>query len=185
MSNLTNLRKTLQKFSKFNDKLSAFGPILKKSKPLRMKGSSFKKLIHYDCSLPKNLTAEEDDIEIPDENEIYLKENLLKLDKAGSDSEKNDEEDDLNIVNINISNLLSSSFVSKNKNKIDYKDKKTDIDIINPDKNDIIFNKNDINKSAGIESTIKKYEKISIPKKDNNKKIIKNTLHKKNKIRKK
>lgn len=51
----------------------SFGPNLKESKPLQVKCSHIKKLIHYDCSKKDDL--EEDDI--PDENEIYVKENLL------------------------------------------------------------------------------------------------------------
>jgi len=52
-----------------------FGPNLKESKPLQVKGSHIKKLIHYDCNAKKD-NSEEDDI--PDENEIYVKENLLQ-----------------------------------------------------------------------------------------------------------
>jgi len=53
----------------------SFGPNLKESKPLELKCSKMKKLIHYDCGKKKN-DSEEDDI--PDENEIYVKENLLQ-----------------------------------------------------------------------------------------------------------
>ena len=52
-----------------------FGPNLKESKPLQLKCSHIKKLIHYDCNKNKD-DMEEDDI--PDENEIYVKENLLQ-----------------------------------------------------------------------------------------------------------
>ena len=54
---------------------NCFGPNLKESKPLQVKCSHIKKLIHYDCNKKKN-DLEEDDI--PDENEIYVKENLLE-----------------------------------------------------------------------------------------------------------
>ena len=56
-------------------KKTTFGPNLKESKPLQDKCSHIKKLIHYDCNKKKN-DLEEDDI--PDENEIYVKENLLE-----------------------------------------------------------------------------------------------------------
>ncbi len=56
-------------------KINTFGPSLKESKPLQVKCSHIKKLIHYDCNKKKD-DLEEDDI--PDENEIYVKENLLE-----------------------------------------------------------------------------------------------------------
>ena len=62
----------------------AFGPCLKESKPLQVKCSNIKKLIHYDCNKKKG-DSEEDDI--PDENEIYVKENLLQ--KTTEDNENN------------------------------------------------------------------------------------------------
>ena len=62
----------------------AFGPSLKESKPLQVKGGHIKKLIHYDCNKKKD-GSEEDDI--PDENEIYVKENLLQ--KATDENENN------------------------------------------------------------------------------------------------
>ena len=61
-----------------------FGPSLKESKPLQVKCSHIKKLIHYDCNIQKN-DSEEDDI--PDENEIYVKENLLQ--KTTEENENN------------------------------------------------------------------------------------------------
>ena len=61
-----------------------FGPSLKDSKPLQVKGGHIKKLIHYDCNKKKD-GSEEDDI--PDENEIYVKENLLQ--KATDENENN------------------------------------------------------------------------------------------------
>ena len=54
---------------------NTFGPSLKESKPLQVKLGNIKKLIHYDCSKKKD-DSEEDDI--PDENVIYVKENLLQ-----------------------------------------------------------------------------------------------------------
>ena len=61
-----------------------FGPNLKESKPLQVKCSHIKKLIHYDCNTKKD-GSEEDDI--PDENEIYVKENLLQ--KTTEENENN------------------------------------------------------------------------------------------------
>ena len=61
-----------------------FGPSLKESKPLQVKCSHIKKLIHYDCNKKKG-DSEEDDI--PDENEIYVKENLLQ--KTTEENENN------------------------------------------------------------------------------------------------
>ena len=62
----------------------SFGPSLKESKPLQVKCSHIKKLIHYDCNKNKD-DLEEDDI--PDENEIYVKENLLQ--KTTEENENN------------------------------------------------------------------------------------------------
>ena len=62
----------------------AFGPSLKESKPLQVKCGHIKKLIHYDCNRKKG-DSEEDDI--PDENEVYVKENLLQ--KTTEDNENN------------------------------------------------------------------------------------------------
>jgi hypothetical protein len=62
-----------------------FGPSLKESKPLQVKCSHIKKLIHYDCSNKKMGDSEEDDI--PDENEVYVKENLLQ--KPTEENENN------------------------------------------------------------------------------------------------
>ena len=62
----------------------SFGPNLKESKPLQVKCSHIKKLIHYDCNNKKD-DSEEDDI--PDENEIYVKENLLQ--KTTEENENN------------------------------------------------------------------------------------------------
>ena len=61
-----------------------FGPNLKESKPLQVKCSHIKKLIHYDCNKKKDDSQEDD---IPDENEIYVKENLLQ--KTTEENENN------------------------------------------------------------------------------------------------
>lgn len=66
-------------------KVSSFGPNLKESKPLQVKCGHIKKLIHYDCNNKKMGDSEEDDI--PDENEIYVKENLLQ--KPTEENENN------------------------------------------------------------------------------------------------
>ena len=97
---------TTNPFPKKNQKLSSipiFGPNLKESKPLQVKCSHIKKLIHYDCS--KNKDDSEDDI--PDENEVYVKENLLQ--NNIEENENNSPDDDFSIVNINMSRLLSLS----------------------------------------------------------------------------
>ena len=61
-----------------------FGPSLKESKPLQVKCSHIKKLIHYDCNKKKDDSQDDD---IPDENEIYVKENLLQ--KTTEENENN------------------------------------------------------------------------------------------------
>ena len=81
---------------------SIFGPNLKESKPLKVKCGHIKKLIHYDS---KKKDDSEDDI--PDENEVYVKENLLQ--NATEENENNSPDEDFSIVNINMSNLLSLS----------------------------------------------------------------------------
>lgn len=53
---------------------SSFGPSLAISRPIEMK-NNYKKLIHYDCYV-SNQECEEDE-DIPEENEVYIKENLL------------------------------------------------------------------------------------------------------------
>jgi hypothetical protein len=63
-----------QKFQKQkNITNKVFGPTLKKSDPIRII-SAIKKRIHYDCKI----IGEENEEDIPQENEIYIKENLLK-----------------------------------------------------------------------------------------------------------
>ena len=90
-----------------------FGPNLKESKPLQVKCGHIKKLIHYDCS--KKQEDSEDDI--PDENEVYVKENLLQ--NTTEENENNSPDDDFSIVNINMSRLLSLSNNSNSKNTSD------------------------------------------------------------------
>ena len=90
-----------------------FGPSLKESKPLQVKCGHIKKLIHYDCS--KKQDDSEDDI--PDENEVYVKENLLQ--NTTEENENNSPDDDFSIVNINMSRLLSLSNNSNSKNTSD------------------------------------------------------------------
>ena len=62
----------------------SFGPSLKESKPLQVKCINKKKLIHYNCNKNKD-DLEED--EIQEENEIYVKENLLQ--KTTEENENN------------------------------------------------------------------------------------------------
>ena len=81
---------------------TTFGPSLKESKPLKVKCCTIKKLIHYDT---KKKNDSEDDI--PDENEVYVKENLLQ--DNTEENEINSKDDDFSIVNINMSRLLSLS----------------------------------------------------------------------------
>ena len=91
-------------------KTTSFGPNLKESKPLQVKCGHIKKLIHYDCSKKKD--DSEDDI--PDENEVYVKENLLQSNTE--ENENNSPDEDFSIVNINMSRLLSLSNNSNSKN---------------------------------------------------------------------
>ena len=101
ISKLTSKTNSNKKSIPQNTKI--FGPNLKGSKPLQVKCGHLKKLIHYDCS--KNKENSEDDI--PDENEIYVKENLLQNNQEENDN--NSPDDDFSIVNINMSRLLSLS----------------------------------------------------------------------------
>ena len=101
-------------YLKTNPKISTnsiFGPNLKESKPLKVKCGHIKKLIHYDS---KKKDDSEDDI--PDENEVYVKENLLQ--NTTEENENNSPDEDFSIVNINMSNLLSLSN-SNSKNTSD------------------------------------------------------------------
>ena len=96
---------------------SAFGPSLKNSSPLTIKNFFIKKLIHYDCSPNyKDKIYVYDDLEgIPDENEIYIKENLFKYsERTEEDDRIKSKNDELNLVSVNVSNLLSSRTVSLN-----------------------------------------------------------------------
>ena len=57
----------------YNYNNNVFGPLLQKNEPIKVKGE-IKKCIRYDCK--KILENNEDDI--PEENEVYIKEKLLK-----------------------------------------------------------------------------------------------------------
>ncbi len=50
------------------------GPTVQKQRPLEI-GKKIKKLIHYDCKQSEDLNDE-----VPDENEVFVKGNLLKTD---------------------------------------------------------------------------------------------------------
>ena len=82
ISKIKTTKRPIQNARKCNN---IFGPSLKESKPLQVKCSHIKKLIHYDCNNKKMGDSEEDDI--PDENEIYVKENLLQ--KPTEENENN------------------------------------------------------------------------------------------------
>ena len=62
---------------------SKFGPNLKESKQIETKNYLVKKLIHYDCKNKTELDDSADDI--PNENEIYIKENLLEYQNESND----------------------------------------------------------------------------------------------------
>jgi len=51
------------------------GPQLKRARPPDL-GRRIKKLIHYDCKQSEDLNDD-----VPDEEEVYIKENLLKKNK--------------------------------------------------------------------------------------------------------
>ena len=95
---------TSKRINQYSNNKNTFGPCLKESKPLVAKCSHIKKLIHYDCYKKGDLSEEDD---IPDENEVYIKENLLS--KQAEENENNFQDDDFSIVNINMSKLLSLS----------------------------------------------------------------------------
>jgi len=56
------------------ENISSFGPSLGKIKQLEV-SKKVRKMIHYDCNENANLEGLDDDI--PDEDEVYIKENLL------------------------------------------------------------------------------------------------------------
>ena len=80
-----NTIKMATKINKSKTHMKKFGPNLSESKPIEMKCGQIKKLIHYDCNTKKINSIEE--CEIPDENEIYVKENLLQ--PSNEDNENN------------------------------------------------------------------------------------------------
>ena len=82
-SNIPQLQRQFKHGPKPKSEVS-FGPSLSKSKPLEMKGQ-IKKLIHYDCRVPGDNGEGDDDI--PDEDEVYVKENLLFQKKDETNTE--------------------------------------------------------------------------------------------------
>lgn len=56
------------------ENISSFGPSLGKLKQLDVT-KKVRKMIHYDCNENANLDGIDDDV--PDEDEVYVKENLL------------------------------------------------------------------------------------------------------------
>ncbi len=110
LSKLTSQNKLKKNTNLIQKKI--FGPSLKESQPLQVKCCTIKKLIHYDS---KKVDDSEDDI--PDENEVYVKENLLQ--NTTEENENNSPDDDFSIVNINMSRLLSLSNNSNSKNTSD------------------------------------------------------------------
>ena len=70
--------------SKTSTKSHKFGPSLYISKPLEMKCAQVKKLIHYDCNNKKINGME--GCEIPEENEIFVKENLFQPSNEDNDN---------------------------------------------------------------------------------------------------
>ena len=84
-SQISKIKTTKKPIQSTRNCKNIFGPSLKESKPLQVKCSHIKKLIHYDCNNKKMGDSEEDDI--PDENESYVKENLLQ--KPTEENENN------------------------------------------------------------------------------------------------
>ena len=137
LSKLTSKTKINKKYNP--PKMTSFGPNLKESKPLQVKCGHMKKLIHYDCSKKKD--DSEDDI--PDENEVYVKENLLQSNTE--ENENNSRDDDFSIVNINMSRLLSLSNNSNSKNTSD----NANISKENKKSKELNKKNNGLNKSKG------------------------------------
>ena len=149
ISKLTSMQNPKKKFN--SQKNTSFGPNLKESKPLQVKCGHIKKLIHYDCSKKQD----DSDDDIPDENEVYVKENLLQ--NNTEENENNSPDDDFSIVNINMSRLLSLS--NSNSKNTSYnanisKENKENKENINPKetnkKNNLNnFSNGSFNKSKG------------------------------------
>ena len=137
LSKLTSKAKINKKYNP--PKMTSFGPNLKESKPLQVKCGHMKKLIHYDCSKKKD--DSEDDI--PDENEVYVKENLLQSNTE--ENENNSRDEDFSIVNINMSRLLSLSNNSNSKNTSD----NANISKENKKSKELNKKNNGLNKSKG------------------------------------
>lgn len=72
MNDLIFKKVSSQQVTRNNSSVNQFGPQLSKEKPLQA-CRKIKKLIHYDCKV----TNENND-EVPDEDEVYIKSNLLK-----------------------------------------------------------------------------------------------------------
>jgi hypothetical protein len=74
--NLINKNSNAQSKEKEKEKKAniGFGPILQKQKQLEI-SKKVRKMIHYDCNDNAKYKGMDDDI--PDEDEIYIKENLL------------------------------------------------------------------------------------------------------------
>ena len=62
-------------YEHLNKSSKKIGPQLKRARPPDI-GRRIKKLIYYDCKLAEDLNDE-----VPDEEEVYVKENLLKKNK--------------------------------------------------------------------------------------------------------
>ena len=138
LSKLTSQNKLKKNTNLIQKKI--FGPSLKESKPLQVKCCIIKKLIHYDS---KKVDDSEDDI--PDENEVYVKENLLP--NNPEENENNSKDDDFSIVNINMSRLLSLS--NSNSKNTSYNDKNSKESKNNKETNKINKNNGSFNKSKG------------------------------------
>ena len=132
LSKLTSQNKLKKNTNLIQKKI--FGPSLKESKPLQVKCCTIKKLIHYDS---KKVDDSEDDI--PDENEVYVKENLLP--NNPEENENNSKDDDFSIVNINMSRLLSLS--NSNSKNTSYNDKNSKESKNNKETNKINKNNED------------------------------------------
>ncbi len=72
-NNLKNKKKEISPRVR-RENISSFGPFLGKLKQLDVT-KKIRKMIHYDCNDNANLDGIDDDV--PDEDEVYIKENLL------------------------------------------------------------------------------------------------------------
>lgn len=152
-----------------------FGPSLNTSRPIPMK-SNFTKVIHYDCGLDTNKSGDEND-DIPDEDEIYIKENLLNKKKEDCDIEH---DDDLSLVNINVSKLLSSSG-SNSKNSITFNSKEQSKNS-SSNNNTFLTNNNKQNTSSNKINNSIQSKKGAMSNNSNKGKLFKQKLKSKRKI---